>query len=414
MGRRQFPPCVEKHGTYLTVTSEVSAEADVVHGVDWQWVVVGLCLAGAAVLFLNNLAHRLFGDKLPASDDPADREVARFLGHTGGVTTVNLTRDGSRLLSGSKDGTFRLWDVSGGAEIRRFQAPFGQVLHADLSPDGTRTLLVCNLHRFREIRALAKMAVAIVKALVTASQPASNIRPEAGRSEIVLWDLVQDQHVWSRSGPAEFNSAAFSPDGRTAAVGSFDGTVRVWDTADGAEVQCLTGHEGPTNAAFSPDGRRLLTIGHQDRLVILWDVMTGKELRRFLGHRASLFNLGFSPDGGRVITTAGEIDREHVGLDLRWVDCAARIWDAETGEERGRLVGHEAFVCHAVFSPDGRRVLTTSADKTLRLWDAASGQELHCFRGHSDVPYCSRFSPDGRYAFTAGRDATIRKWELPS
>ena len=68
----------------------------------------------------------------------------------------------------------------------------------------------------------------------------------------------------------------------------------------------------------------------------------------------------------------------------------------------------------AVFSPDGRRVLTASEDRTARLWEADSGKLLTTFQGHTDMVKSAVFSPDGRRVLTASWDKTARLWEAES
>ena len=65
----------------------------------------------------------------------------------------------------------------------------------------------------------------------------------------------------------------------------------------------------------------------------------------------------------------------------------------------------------AVFTPDGKRVLTSSVDQTARLWDAATGKELRVFRGHAAPVSSARFSPNGRFVLTASEDGTTRLWD---
>ncbi|MFL5734407.1 MAG: WD40 repeat domain-containing protein [Chloroflexia bacterium] len=73
--------------------------------------------------------------------------------------------------------------------------------------------------------------------------------------------------------------------------------------------------------------------------------------------------------------------------------------------------GHERNVLSAAFSPDGKYVLTGSADKTARIWDAANGRELRVPKGHEEVINGVAYSHDGKYAATASDDHTARIWD---
>jgi WD40 repeat protein len=66
----------------------------------------------------------------------------------------------------------------------------------------------------------------------------------------------------------------------------------------------------------------------------------------------------------------------------------------------------------AAFSPDGKRVVTASFDKTARLWDAASGKEIAVLKGHTNQVQSAAFSPDGKRVVTASSDNTARLWDV--
>ena len=89
------------------------------------------------------------------------------------------------------------------------------------------------------------------------------------------------------------------------------------------------------------------------------------------------------------------------------------MWDAATGQPVGEpLRGHEDAVCSVAFSPDGQRIVSGSADKTLRVWDAATGQPVgEPLRGHEDGVWSVAFSPDGQRIVSGSADKTLRLWD---
>lgn len=175
------------------------------------------------------------------------------------------------------------------------------------------------------------------------------------------------------------------------------------------------GHSGGINAAaFSPDGR-LAVSGGDDPIAIIWEAATGRIIRRLVGHTSPVSAVAFSRDGRFILTGSGE--SEVTGEPTARPDNSARLWDAATGKELRRFVGHTARVTVVEFSPDGRLVLTASEDGKAGLWDAATGKILRIFIERDEATArVAKFSPDGRFVLTGGGDLdhtdyTLRLWD---
>ncbi len=187
---------------------------------------------------------------------------------------------------------------------------------------------------------------------------------------------------------------AFSPDGRYALSGGADG-VFLWEVATGREVRRFSCHDG--GLAFSPDGRQFLSVGG-DNDVRLWDVQTGKVLRVLKGHTSFLNRVEFSPDGRRALSGSS--------------DGTVRLWDLESGNELRRFPVGAVGVA---FSPDGRRALSGGRwDSLVRLWDVETGAEVRQLRGHTGPVTDVVFLPGGRQALSCSHDQTLRLWDLDS
>jgi WD40 repeat protein len=306
----------------------------------------------------------------PAPLPEPGREVRRLAGHQRTVTGVAFLPDGRRALSGSFDGTLRLWDVDTGAESACLQgADAGWVRGVAVSADSRSAL-------------------------------------SGGEDRLVrLWDLDAGTEVRQLRGhTGTVYAVSISPDGRLGLSAGADKTVRLWDLAAGTEVRVFRGHTAAVCAvAFAADGRSALS-GSSDHTVRLWDVDTGAELRRFEGHSETVLSVALSGDGRLALS--GSTDR------------TMRVWDARTGRQIHCFGGDTDRVLAVAFSPDGSRVLCGSADRALHLWDVATGKSLGTLSGHDTAVQCVAFSPDGRRALSGAgepdRDDSVRLWQLPN
>ncbi len=224
------------------------------------------------------------------------------------------------------------------------------------------------------------------------------------------------------------NSVAFSPDSRFVAAAeglpSVVGHVRVWEIGS-KEPRVFTGHgDSIYSLAFNPAGDKLVTASY-DKLLILWDVASGKLGQTLKHHTAAVFAVAFSPDGktlasasadqtlklwnvetGQRIATLSEATKglnavafhpKGHELAAAGIDKMIRIyeWNGTTAKLKRSSVAHDAPILSLVYSPDGATIFTGSEDLRLKAWDAATVQERHVYDRVADWPQTLAVNRDG-------------------
>ncbi len=110
---------------------------------------------------------------------------------------------------------------------------------------------------------------------------------------------------------------------------------------------------------MSPDGNYIVGVGDGG---ILWNIKTYDEPIKFKGHTHLIQSVAFSPDGKRIVT--GSIDK------------TVRIWDTATGKELLTLTGHTGSVLSVAFSQDGKKILSGGSDGRVILWRKMNDTQL--------------------------------------
>lgn len=193
---------------------------------------------------------------------------------------------------------------------------------------------------------------------------------------------------------------AFSPDAKllAAAVGEPNqpGSVVLWDVSTRKPLWDHPEKDGIPALAFSPDGRTL-AIGSYGTNAALIDVTNG-EVKTILAHPKDVNAVAFAPDSLRLATACG--------------DKQIRVWDLAAQGVKATCTGHQDRIFNVRFAPDGKCLLSAGGNDGAKLWDAATGAEQRSWKhGRFYVP-CAEFSPDGRWAITGGYDGNVRLWNV--
>ena len=188
-----------------------------------------------------------------------------------------------------------------------------------------------------------------------------------------------------------------------------DQTVRIVEVATGKLVRVL---KGPllyaSGLSFSPDGKTLAAAGSSPpakkyalaiEKVHLWEVTTGKEIRTFDSHYpGQVMTLVFSPDGKTLLTASA--------------NTMIHLWEVKSGKELLIQGGHQHFVNTIAVSPDGKMLASGSGDNTIRLWESTTGKELRKLSGHIASVTSVHFSHDGKTLASASEDESVWLWEV--
>jgi WD40 repeat protein len=209
----------------------------------------------------------------------------------------------------------------------------------------------------------------------------------------------------------------WSPDGQLIAGGDYEGTVYFWETSSGELVRtigCLSwGHI----IHWSPDGSKIgmLCIDWDENLMAI-QVVDAETYETLLYFDVNLMEeqyqfVRWSPDSTRLAIGGGS---DEMGLATNPI----YIYDASSGEELLKILGHTSQVSLVSWSPDGKRIVSGSTDDTTRIWDAQTGAELLTLPTPADWYIIPQWSPDGKYLlvsfqnlFSPGQSGVWRVWQ---
>ena len=180
------------------------------------------------------------------------------------------------------------------------------------------------------------------------------------------------------------------------------GVARLYDRHQDKPVAVLTNPDGPgplSQVALSADGSRVLGVvaSEKTHTTCLWDGQTGKLVARLAQSKVPMVAVLFHPQGHRVAIASPQ---------------GVQLFDSQDGTRLATLAGHTDVVRDLLFSPDGKRLVSSSSDRTARLWDGETGAPVAVLEGHQGTVHSATFTlAQGRAVMTVSADGTARLWD---
>jgi WD40 repeat protein/DNA-binding SARP family transcriptional activator len=322
-----------------------------------------------------------------------DGRVRGLLQHDDFVNTAQWSADGTKILTGSSDGSVRIWDASHGEELLTITD--GNPTLASWSPDN------------KHILAVNPEAVSL---------KVWNVDTKTERFTLIREDLTGKLNInleqWS----------PWSPSGDRFLTYGVDGSVKIWDVETGEILKTLGEYSIGTNrpkdlpedldkliheyyfeegdkALWSPTGDLIAVSSNEQNQVAVWAVDSGEMNYSFTGgfDDGRVFIGSWSPSGNRFVTR---------GLG------GIKLYDSLSGELLLEMKVPGVLIYRVIWAPDGKRLLTSGIeDGTARVWDTETGEQL------SQLPEMvisagSDWSNDGDIIAVGGNDGLIHIWDV--
>jgi WD40 repeat protein len=286
-------------------------------------------------------------------------ELATLSGHKDGTFALVLSPDGTEVASGGGDGEIRIWDVASKQTKNVLKGHEGKVLALAWSADGG-TLASggedCSVRLWDPTTGQKKQIHSKLPRPVQALAISSDGKFLASAVENVVYTWGTDLSLPPnklRGHRLYVSGLTFLPGRHELVSFGTDKAVRFWDLDTGKQLPTLPAPTGHCHGlALSADGKLLACIG--GGRAQLYDLENRKPLEAIEPHARTLCGIAFSPD--------------HKLLALGSEDKVIVIWDLAAKKELARLRGHAFAVGPMAFLPDGRTLVSAGYDSTLKFW----------------------------------------------
>jgi WD40 repeat protein len=342
----------------------------------------------------------------PLLTAPGSPLVATLSGHQGRVRSVCFSPNGKFVVSGSDDGSVRVWDVHRAIQLREMKGHTDWVRAVVMFPDGKHVASASDDHTIRIWDLVSFQCNRIVDTgfdwlrVIAVSKNGSILFTGDDSENIKAWEVQTGHQLGTLVGHiAKVNAIRTLSDGRVITV-SDDRSIRIWDGPSQTQVMELTGHTGRIVACAVSDDESAILTAATDNTIFLWPIQGDGKIQPWLvtSKARRIRDLAFTHGSTRVITAS-----EHRELE---------VWDVSSGDRKSLLEGHTDWVNAVVVSAGENLAVSASDDGTLKIWRlGAVDRPASGLSRHNGLVRDIACHPNERYVYSAGNDQKLFKWD---
>jgi len=325
-----------------------------------------------------------------------------FQGHKKWINTVAISQNGEMIVSASSDKTIKVWNFKTGKLIKTLQV-YSNIISVAISPNGKKIVSASYDHQdinIWDIKTGKRFKVLQGhKKAVTSIAISSNGEMIVSSSEdktIKVWNMETGELLKTLQGHQDtVISVAISSNGKRIASGSRDKTIKIWSIQTGKLLKTLQGHQKIViSVAISSNGKRIAS-GSGDKTIKIWDIETGKLIRTLEGHKYGINSLAIDSKEKTIVSCSD--------------DKSIKVWNIKTGKLIKTLQGHKSGINSVFISSNGERIL--SAGETIQIWNTKTKKMSKILQGHEEFITSIAISPDEERLVSGSGDETIKIWD---
>lgn len=235
-------------------------------------------------------------------------------------------------------------------------------------------------------------------------------------AQVTVWNLATGEIVETLPGGAgTIYACQFSADSQMLATANLNGLVKVWRVKDWTlQGSHLNPKRKVRSVAFSPDGR-WLAIGGSDRSLSIIETKEWETIVEKPGQDHWVEGLAFSPDGSRLYSITGSWDHGD-----QPVSSTLTVWKVATKKDQPgleieplkKITAHGATSDNLVVTPDGRYVVTGSAEGQIKVWDARTLKPIRSIRTPVGMHRLSLMRNDPTRVLLGDSQGGVSVWNL--